>query len=45
MANNECLSVFPWATAFVPAGQTHLISGQRGDGVFLMKTDGLFEGL
>jgi len=45
MANNECRSMLPWATAFVPEGKTHLISGQRGDGVFFMETDGLFEGL
>jgi hypothetical protein len=26
-------------------GQTHFISVQRSDGVFLLETDGLFEGL
>jgi hypothetical protein len=27
-----------------PAGQGHLISVQRSDSVFLLETDGLFEG-
>jgi hypothetical protein len=37
--------MFPWATAFVPGGQTHLISVQRSDGVFLLEAEWLFEEL
>jgi hypothetical protein len=42
---NELFSMFASATALVPAGLTHLISVQRSDGVFLLETDWLFEGL
>jgi hypothetical protein len=37
--------VFKWCMGLETAGLTHLISIQRSDGVFLLETEWLFEGL